>query len=140
MTVVGPSCIVPTSEVEPLWRFKLRRWAGGGPETQVRIKAERVSGREIGRPGVRGWLPEPLRHQRMSMSAAAGRRGDSRSGIRACGRSLKLRDGREQHRALGSVIRRIQDDHRDGECQPRCCWNSSMMAISRRIRAGSRRR
>jgi nitroimidazol reductase NimA-like FMN-containing flavoprotein (pyridoxamine 5'-phosphate oxidase superfamily) len=58
VVVVGRSSIVPASEVEPLYRLKLGRWVGGGPETQIRIQMDRVSGREIGRPGVEGWIPE----------------------------------------------------------------------------------
>jgi hypothetical protein len=48
--VVGPSAVVPSAEVQPLWKLKLGRWVGGGPEIQVRIRSERVSGREIGKP------------------------------------------------------------------------------------------
>lgn len=59
--VVGPASVVPDSEIEPLWKLKLGRWAGGGPATQVRIQVDQVSGREIGRPGVNGWVPDFLR-------------------------------------------------------------------------------
>jgi hypothetical protein len=51
VVIAGPSCIVPLAEAEPLWKLKLGRWVGGGPEVQVRIRAERVSGREISKPG-----------------------------------------------------------------------------------------
>jgi hypothetical protein len=47
--VIGPSSVVPSAEVVPLWELKLSRWVGGGPEIQVRIRSERVSGREIGK-------------------------------------------------------------------------------------------
>ena len=50
--VVGPSGVVPQEEAEHLWSMKLRRWVGGGPEALVRIRAEKVSGREIGKPGL----------------------------------------------------------------------------------------
>lgn len=56
--VVGPSCIVPSAEAVPLWKLKLGRWVGGGPVVQVRIHAERVSGREIGKAG--GLIAGPL--------------------------------------------------------------------------------
>jgi hypothetical protein len=84
VVVVGPSSIVTGSEVEPLWRLKLGRWVGGGPEAQVRIQAEQVSGREIGRPGVRGWLPETIRRQQHPSARTAGEwRGNSRRSLRA---------------------------------------------------------
>lgn len=59
--VVGPSSVVPPAEVEPLWKLKLGRWVGGGPETQVRIRSDRVTGREIGKPGVNITVPSVAR-------------------------------------------------------------------------------
>jgi hypothetical protein len=61
VVVVGPASIVPTSGAEVSSSPKIGRWVGGGPETLVRIEAGQVSGREIGRPVVKGWLPVSLR-------------------------------------------------------------------------------
>jgi uncharacterized protein len=66
--IVGPACIVPSAEVIPLWRLKLGRWVGGGPEIQVRIRADRVSGREIGKPGVSITRPSVARANTKSSS------------------------------------------------------------------------
>ena len=57
VVATGGSSIVASSEAETVSGLKLRRWAGGGPQTLVRIRVEDVSGREIGRPGVKGWTP-----------------------------------------------------------------------------------
>jgi hypothetical protein len=74
VVVAGPSRMVPDDEAEPLWRLKLGRWAGGGPVTQVRIEASKVSGREIGRAGVRGWLPASMRNRKRGASLTLLRR------------------------------------------------------------------
>ena len=81
--VVGPASVVPESEMEPLWNLKLGRWAGGGPGTQVRIRTDRVSGREIGRPGVNGWVPEFLRKPAALTRTRRNRSGGSGSPFRA---------------------------------------------------------
>ena len=74
VVVVGPSCIVPEQEADPLWRLKLGRWVGGGPAAQVRIQASEVSGREIGRAGVRGWLPASVRNRKRGAALTLLRR------------------------------------------------------------------
>ena len=51
VVVTGSSEVVPLDELEPLWRLKLGRWVGGGPEILVRIRSDQVSGRAIGKPG-----------------------------------------------------------------------------------------
>lgn len=55
--IVGPSGILGPDEAEPMWKLKLGRWAGGGPEILVRIRADKVTGREIAKPGVN--IPPP---------------------------------------------------------------------------------
>lgn len=59
--IVGPSGLVGPDEAEPLWKLKLGRWAGGGPENLVRIRADKVSGRELARPGWEHTGPSPTR-------------------------------------------------------------------------------
>lgn len=83
VVVIGRAGVVPAEEAEPVWRLRLGRWVGGGPATQIRIEMEQVSGREIGRPGVAGWVPEDLRRQQGSKSHRVNRPGGAVAPFRA---------------------------------------------------------